>query len=260
MVYNPNGNSYRSAQAGYADTSSAVLDAGLRAYMLRVYNWMASGLVLTGLVAFIIANTGAMDMLYPLVQTADGQMVHQPSLLAYVVIFAPLGLVLVMQFGADRLSTTAVQGLFWSYCALMGASLSVIFLVYTQTSITEVFFITAGTFAATSLVGYTTKMHLTHFGSFLMMGVIGILIAMIVNMFLGSPALQFAISVLGVVIFTGLAAYKTQAIKAGYLQYGSAYGVDMAAKRSVYDALGLYITFVNLFMFMLRLFGQRNSR
>ena len=262
MAYNPLNNSYRTAQAGYGATAStAVLDAGLRAYMLRVYNWMASGLVLTGIVAFAISHTAAINAFYPLVQTASGQIVRAPSILAYISIFAPLAFVMVLSFGVNRMSTTTVQALFWVFCAAMGASLTNIFLVYTQSSITEVFFITAGTFAGTSLFGYTTKMNMTNFGGFLIMGVIGIIIAMVVNIFLHSPAIAFAVSILGVLIFTGLTAYDTQRIKANYVQLGASYGTAMAGKRSVYDALTLYLNFINLFMFLLQIFGQRsNSR
>jgi uncharacterized protein len=260
MAYNPNGNSYRTAQAGYADSSAAVLDQGLRAYMLRVYNWMASGLVLTGLIAFAISHTRAMDAFYPMVQTASGDYIRHPSILAYAAIFAPLVFVMVLSFGVNKLSTTAAQALFWAFCATMGASLTSIFIIYTQTSITEVFFVTAGTFAGTSLYGYTAKRDLTSFGSFLIMGLIGILIAMVVNIFLHSPAIAFAISILGVLIFVGLTAYDTQRIKVSYLQYGASYGTEMAGKRSVFDALTLYLNFINLFMFLLQLFGQRNNR
>jgi len=260
MAYNPNGNSYRTAQAGYTAYGSAALDQGLRSYMLRVYNWMASGLVLTGLVAFGISHSGLMNAFYPLVQTADGSFIREPSILAYISIFAPLAFVMVLSFGVNKLSTTAAQALFWAFCAVMGASLTNIFLVYTQMSITEVFFITAGTFAGISLYGYTTKRDLTSMGSFMMMGLIGIIIAMLVNMFLHSAAIAFAVSVLGVLIFVGLTAYDTQRIKASYLQFGGAYGPDMAGKRSVYDALQLYLNFINLFMFLLQMFGQRNGR
>ena len=260
MAYNPNGNSYRSAQAGYADTSSAVLDQGLRSYMLRVYNWMSSGLVLTGIIAYAISHTSLINAFYPLVQTANGSVVAEPSMLAYIAIFAPLGFVMVLSFGVNKLSTTAAQALFWGFCATMGASLTSIFIMYTQTSIAQVFFVTAGTFAGTSLYGYTTRRNLTSMGSFLMMGLIGIIIAMVVNIFLHSPAIAFAVSVLGVLIFVGLTAYDTQRIKTSYLQYGGAYGVQMANKRSVYDALTLYLNFINLFMFLLQLFGQRSSR
>jgi len=261
MPYNPNGNSYRTAQAGYAAADrTALLDQGLRAYMLRVYNWMASGLVLTGLVAFGISHTGAMNALYPVVQDASGNLVQTATPLAYISIFAPLAFVLVLSFGVNKLSTTAAQALFWAFCAVMGVSLTTIFLRYTQASIAEVFFITAGTFAGTSLYGYTAKRDLTSFGSFLMMGLIGIIIARVVNIFMHSPAINFAISVLGVLIFVGLTAYDTQRIKATYLQYGGAYGTGMADKRSVYDALTLYLNFLNLFLFLLQLFGQRNNR
>jgi FtsH-binding integral membrane protein len=261
MAYNPDSNSYRTAQVGgYAATGTVALDAGLRAYMLRVYNWMASGLLLTGIIAFAISHTSAMNAFYPLVQAADGSMVYHPTILAYAAIFSPMVFVMVLSFGVNKLSTTAAQALFWAFCACMGASLTSIFMVYTQSSIGAVFFITAGTFAGTSLYGYTAKADLTKFGSFLIMGLIGILIAMLVNFFLHSNALQFAISVLGVLIFTGLTAYDTQRIKVSYLQFGSSYGTAMAGKRSVYDALTLYLNFINLFMFLLQLFGQRNSR
>ena len=259
MAYNPNGNSYRTAQAGYADSSTAVLDQGLRAYMLRVYNWMASGLVLTGIIAFAISHTSAMNAFYPLVQTASGEYVYHPSILAYAAIFAPLVFVMVLSFGVNKLSTSAAQALFWAFCATMGASLTSIFILYTQTSISEVFFITAGTFAGTSLYGYTAKRDLTSFGSFLIMGLIGIVIAGLVNMFLQSSMLYFVISVAGVLIFAGLTAYDTQRIKTSYMQYGASYGTAMAGKRSVYDALSLYLNFINLFMLLLQLLGNRNN-
>jgi uncharacterized protein len=260
MAYNPNGNSYRTAQAGYtAAGSAALLDQGLRAYMLRVYNWMASGLVLTGVVAYTISHTSLINAFYPMVQTAAGQFVRAPSPLAYIAIFLPLVFVMVMSFGINKLSTTAAQALFWVFCAAMGASLTNIFLVYTGDSIVRVFFITAGTFAATSIYGYTTKSDLSRMGSFLFMGLIGIIIAGVVNMFIGSSALQFAISVIGVLVFTGLTAFDTQRIKATYVQYAYADGVDGAAKRSVYDALSLYLNFINLFMLLLQLLGNRNS-
>lgn len=260
MAYNPNGNSYRTAQSGFAAGSTVALDQGLRAYMLRVYNWMSSGLVLTGLVAFAISHTSLMNAFYQLAPTANGGMALHPTILAYAAIFAPLVFVMVLSFGVNKLSTTAAQALFWAFCATMGASLTSIFIMYTQASITEVFFITAGTFAGTSLYGYTAKRDLTSIGSFLVMGLIGIMIAMVVNIFLHSPAVQFAISILGVLIFVGLTAYDTQRIKTSYLQVGSSYGTAMAGKRSVFDALTLYLNFINLFLFLLQLFGQRNNR
>ena len=258
MAFNPN-QSYRTVQAGYAAYGSAALDAGLRAYMLRVYNWMASGLVLTGLIAFAISHTALMSLFYQPIQTPAGVMLH-PTILAYAAIFAPLAFVLVLSFGVNKLSTTAAQTLFWVFCATMGASLTNIFMVYTETSIAEVFFITVSMFAATSLYGYVTGRDLTSWGSFFFMGLIGIIVAMLVNIFLHSPAVAFAISILGVFIFLGLTAYDTQRIKTGYLQLGSAYGAATAGKRSVYDALQLYLNFINLFLFMLQIFGQRSQR
>jgi FtsH-binding integral membrane protein len=255
MAYSPDFRAYPRASAA---TTAAVLDAGLRAYMLRVYNWMASGLLLTGVVAYAIANTSLINAFYPLVQTPFGT-THQATPLAMISIFLPLAFVLVLSLGVNKLSTTAAQALFWVFCAAMGASLTNIFLVYTSESIVRVFFITAGTFAATSLFGYTTKTDLTKMGGFLMMGLFGIIIASLVNMFVGSSALQFAISIIGVVVFTGLTAYDTQRIKSSYLQFAYAEGVDGAAKRSVYDALSLYLNFINLFMLLLQLLGNRNN-
>jgi len=226
--------------------------------MLRVYNWMASGLLLTGVVAYAIANTALINAFYPLVQTPFGYS-HQATPLAMISIFLPLAFVLVLSLGVNKLSTTAAQALFWVFCAAMGASLTNIFLVYTSESIVRVFFITAGTFAATSLFGYTTKTDLTKMGGFLMMGLFGIIIASLVNMFVGSSALQFAISIIGVVVFTGLTAYDTQRIKADYVQYAYAMGPDGATKRSVYDALSLYLNFINLFMMLLQLLGVRRD-
>jgi len=255
MAYSPDTRTYRASAA----TSAAVLDEGLRAYMLRVFNWMASGLLLTGIVAYGISHTALMNAFYPAVMTQSGALVRQPSGLAFIAMIAPLGFVMVLSFGVNKLSKTAAQSLFWAFCALMGASLTSIFLIYTQTSIVEVFFITAATFAAVSLYGYTTKADLSRFGSFLIMGLIGVVIASVVNIFLQSTMMQFAISVIGVLVFTGLTAYDTQRIKADYVQFGYSFGPEMAAKRSVYDALGLYLNFVNLFMMLLQLMGNRRS-
>ena len=244
----------------YAPTAvdGAALDAGLRSYMLRVYNWMASGLLLTGIVAYGIANTSLISLFYQRVMTPRGISV-QPTILGYAAIFAPLAFVLVLQFGVSRMSRSTVQALFWAFAAAMGASMANIFLIYSGASIARVFFITAGTFGAMSLYGYTTKADLSRFGSFLMMGLIGILIASLVNMFVGSTALQFAISVIGVLVFVGLTAYDTQRIKGDYQQYAYAEGTDGAAVRSVFDALSLYLNFINLFQLLLSLFGGRNS-
>jgi FtsH-binding integral membrane protein len=254
MAFSPQSGAYPRASAA----TTAVYDAGLRAYMLRVYNWMASGLLLTGVVAYGIANTSLVNLFYPLVQTPFGY-AHQATALAMIAMFAPLAFVLVLSLGVNRLSTTAAQALFWVFCAAMGASLVNIFLVYTSESIVRVFFITAATFAATSLYGYTTRTDLTRFGSFLFMGLIGIIIASLVNIFLASSALQFAVSIIGVLVFTGLTAYDTQRIKSSYQQFAYAEGFDGAAKRSVYDALSPYLNFINLFMLLLQLLGNRNN-
>jgi uncharacterized protein len=257
MAFSPDYRTYTGTTR--AAETAAVLDAGLRAYMLRVYNWMASGLVLTGAVAYAIASTSLINVFYPLKMLPTGQMVHAPGMLAWAAIFAPLVFILVLNAGVNRFSTTAVQGLYWAFCAAMGASLTNIFLIYTGDSIVRVFFITAGTFAAMSIWGYTTRTDLTKFGSFLMMGLFGIILASLVNIFLGSAGMQFAISVVGVLVFTGLTAWDTQRIKAGFVQFAYAYGPDEAAKRSIFDALGLYLNFVNMFQFLLMLMGNRNS-
>ncbi len=254
MALSPDFRSY-SGVSGSAATQ-AVVDAGLRAYMLRVYNWMASGLLLTGIVAYVIANTSLLGLFYHQVATPTGVTI-QPTGLALVSIFLPLAFVMVMSFGVNKLSRTTAQTLYWLFCAAMGASLTNIFLIYTSDSIVRVFFITAATFGAVSLYGYTTRADLSRMGSFLFMGLIGVIIAAVVNMFMQSSALQFAISIIGVLVFTGLTAYDTQRIKADYVQYAYSYGPEQAAKRSVYDALGLYLNFINLFMLLLQLLGNR---
>jgi FtsH-binding integral membrane protein len=255
MAFSPDYRAYPTQSA----TTTAVLDAGLRAYMLRVYNWMSSGLLLTGIVAYVIAHTGLMNAFFPVVQTATGRLVQAPTPLAYIAMFAPLGFVLVLSFGVNRLSTTTVQALFWAFCGAMGASLTSIFVVYTGESIVRVFFITAATFAATSLYGYTTKSDLTRMGSFMMMGLFGIIIASLVNIFMQSSALQFAISIIGVVVFVGLTAWDTQRIKGDYVQFAYAEGTELATRRGVYDALSLYLNFINLFMSLLQILGVRNN-
>jgi FtsH-binding integral membrane protein len=203
----------RSAPA--AGVAQEAIDAGLRAYMLRIYNYMASGLALTGIVAWVAAN-------YGFYQAIAG------TPLFWLVLLAPLGLVFALSFGIQRMNPGTAQALFWAYSGLMGLSLAGIFLVYTGASIARVFFITGGTFAAMSLYGYTTRTDLTRFGSFLMMGLIGIIIASLVNIFIASSALHFAISVIGVLVFVGLTAYDTQQIKEMYWE-GDASGT--ATKR-----------------------------
>jgi FtsH-binding integral membrane protein len=250
------------APAGWgrvATADAAAIDAGLRAYMLRVYNWMASGLLLTAIVSYMIASNPAVSSLfYEVVRTSRGNAVT-PTMLGWIAMFAPLAFILVLSFGINRMSKTGAQALFWIFCAVMGASLSNIFLIYTSASVASTFFVVSAMFAGVSLYGYTTKADLTRMGTFMMMGLIGIIIAGIVNMFVGSSALQFAISVIGVVVFVGLTAYDTQRIKADYLEYAYAEGTDEAGKRSVFDALGLYLNFINLFQLMLQFMGVRQN-
>ncbi len=231
---------------GYGATTidRPAIDEALRAYMLRVYNYMGSGLALSAIVALLVSQSPA------LMQTLFG------SGLAFVVMLAPLGLLLVMSFGANKLSAGAVQGLYWAFTATMGVSLSTIFMVYTGQSILRVFFITAAMFGAMSLWGYTTKRDLTGMGSFLFMGVIGLIIASVVNIFLGSSVLQFAISAITVLVFTGLTAYDTQRIKSEFYESNPA---DVMTKQAIFGAVSLYVNFINIFMALLQLFGQKNE-
>jgi hypothetical protein len=224
----------RNAAAAPAD-----LDVGLRNYMLRIYNYMASGLALTGIVAYVFAASG----IYL-------EIARTP--LIYVVMLAPLGLVMWMSFGINRMSAATAQGVFWLYAGVMGISMASIFLVFTGASIARVFFITAGTFAAMSLYGYTTRTDLSRFGSFLMMGLIGIILASLVNLFIGSTAIQFAVSVIGVLVFVGLTAYDTQRIKEMYFEGDAAV---IAGKKAIMGALTLYLDFINLFMLLLQFMG-----
>lgn len=231
---------------GYGATTidRPAIDEALRAYMLRVYNYMGSGLALSAIVALLVSQSPA------LMQTLFG------SGLAFVVMLAPLGLLLVMSFGANKLSAGAVQGLYWAFTATMGLSLSTIFMVYTGTSILRIFFITAAMFGAMSIWGYTTKRDLTGMGTFLFMGVIGLIIASVVNIFLGSTMLQFAISAITVLVFTGLTAYDTQRIKSEFYESNPA---DIQTKQAIFGATSLYVNFLNIFMALLQLFGQRNN-
>jgi uncharacterized protein len=221
------------------------IDVGLRDYMLRIYNYMASGLALTGIVAYFFASSG---LYRELAQTP----------LIYLVILAPFGFVLALSYGINRMQASTAQALFWLFSAVMGLSLASIFLVYTGASIARVFFITAGTFAAMSIYGYTTQRDLSGMGSFMMMGLIGIIIASVVNLFLASSALQFAISVIGVIVFVGLTAWDTQRIKQMYFEIDHSDG-QMAGKTAIMGALSLYLDFINLFMMLLQLLGARRD-
>ena len=256
MAYSPDFRSTSASMSGIA--GAAALDQGLRAYMLRVYNWMASGLLLTGIVAYGVANTSLLSLFYHAVPTEYGMRIA-PTALGTLSMFAPLAFVLVLSFGVNRLSRSSVQALYWAFCVAMGASLTNIFLIYAHDSIARVFFISAAMFAGMSIYGYTTRSDLSRMGSFLIMGLWGIILASLLNMFLHSSGIQFAVSIIGVVVFTGLTAYDTQRIKVSYTQFAYAEGTDGAAKRSVYDALSLYLNFINLFMLLLQLTGNRNS-
>jgi hypothetical protein len=219
------------------------IDEGLRSYMLQVYNYMGLGLALTGFVAYFAAASG---FYLAIAQTP----------FIWLVMLAPLGLVFFLSARIQKMSVGAAQISFWGFAALMGLSLAFVFLAFTGASVARVFFITAGTFGAMSLYGYTTKRDLTAWGSFLFMGLIGIIIASLVNIFLVSSALQFAISVIGVIVFVGLTAYDTQQIKEMYYEGD---GSDVMTKKTIMGALRLYLDFINLFIMLLQLFGQQRQ-
>jgi FtsH-binding integral membrane protein len=219
-------------------------DVGLRQHMLRVYNYMASGLLLTGIVAYVVANSPSVfNAIYG-------------TPLAWVVMLAPLGFVFFLQLRLNAIKASTAQAVFWAFAAVMGLSLATIFVVFTGASIARVFFITAGTFAAMSLYGYTTRKDLSAWGSFLFMGLIGIVIASLVNMFIHSTALQFIVSIVGVLVFVGLTAFDTQRIKE---EYSANYDRETSGKLAIWGALRLYLDFINLFMMLLQLFGQRRD-
>jgi uncharacterized protein len=233
--------------------AGAIVDEGLRSYMLRVYNYMLVGLAMTGASAWAVANTpiGALFLQRGMI---NGHPTVGLTMLGLVALFVPLGMVFFLSFRINRMSLGAAQATFWIYAGLMGVSLAPVLLIYTGASVAEVFFITAATFGAMSLWGYTTRRDLTGFGSFLFMGLIGIIIAMVVNMFLHNSMMQLVICVIGVLIFTGLTAYDTQRIKESYdvNMDGSAQG-----RGAIMGALRLYLDFVNLFMMLIQLMGNR---
>ncbi|GLI98694.1 Bax inhibitor-1/YccA family protein [Sphingobium sp. BS19] len=224
-------------------------DAGLRTYMLAVYNYMASGLLLTGIVAMLVANSAGVRAVF---FAASGT----PTLLGWIAVFAPLALVFTLSVGINRLSEPTVKALFWTYAILMGVSLSTILLAYTGVSVARTFFVTAAAFGGLSLWGYTTKRNLSAFGTFLIMGVVGLLIAMIVNMFLRSSTLDLIVSAIGVLLFAGLTAFDTQKIKSVYFDVA---GTEFRGKAVVMGALTLYLDFLNLFLFLLRFMGDRRQ-
>ena len=232
-----------------ARSSSAEIDLGLKAYMNKVYSFMAVGLALTGVIAHL-TSTMAFDFRTN-TMTAFGNAIYG-SPLAFIIMLAPLGFIIALNMGIAKMKESTVQILFWAFAAVMGLSLSSIFIQYTGESVARVFFISAGAFGALSLYGYTTKKDLTGWGSFLFIGLIGILIASIVNIFVASSALQFGISVIGVLVFAGLTAYDTQRIKAMYFDNSGQEG-----KKAIMGALTLYLDFINLFIMLIQLFGQR---
>jgi uncharacterized protein len=243
---------FTTAAQSYEQTRAVERDAGLRAYMLRIYNYMASALALTGIVALFAANSPAfLSLLY---QVENGNPVGISGF-GWLVMFAPLGLVLWLSFGIHRMSLFTAQAIYWSYATLIGLSMASIFIVYTGESIARTFFVTAGTFGAMSIYGYTTKRDLSGWGSFLIMGLIGLLVASLVNIFLQSSALGFATSVIGVLIFVGLTAYDTQKLKGIYYQVAGS--GEALAKASIMGALNLYMDFINIFIYLLRFMGER---
>ena len=229
-------------QNTYSQSQSTAIDQGLRDYMMKVYNYMTSGLAISGLVAWGFSQSPTlMGAIYG-------------TALQWVVMLAPLGFIFFLGARLQKMSTSAAQMTFWAFAAVMGISLSYIFIVFTGVSIVRVFLITSCTFAAMSIYGYATKRDLTKFGSFLMMGLIGIIIASLVNIFMKSSMMYFVISILGVLIFVGLTAYDTQKIKNMYVSSDTG---EIMGKEAVMGALTLYLDFINLFIMLLRLFGQR---
>lgn len=226
---------------GAIDT--AQFDAGLRSYMLSIYNYMTSGILLTGIVALLFAQSGM-----------AAQVFMGGGILPWVIILSPLAIVFAMSFGQGKFSAATLQLMFWGFATLMGLSMSTIFLVYTGESIATTFFATAAAFAGLSLFGYTTKKDLSGWGSFLIMGVVGLLVAMLLNIWLQSSMLSFAISGIGVLIFAGLTAYDTQRLKSMYAHVA---GTDMMGKVVIMGALSLYLDFINMFQFLLAFMGGR---
>jgi hypothetical protein len=238
----------RAAAAGFgaaAGTRDAAYDAGLRSYMLSVYNRMTSGVLLTGIVAMLFASGGA--------ESPAARILIGGGPLAWIIMLAPLGFVMAMSFGQNRMKTSTMSMLFWIFAVVMGLSLSTIFLQYTGTSVAGAFFSTAAAFAGLSLYGYTTKRDLAPLGTFLIMGLVGLIVASLVNLFLQSGTMALVISAIGVLLFAALTAYDTQKIKSMYFEVR---GTEFAGKAAIMGALTLYLDFINMFLFILRLFGS----
>lgn len=245
---------YTQAARQTSAAQATTYDVGLRAYMLKIYNYMGSALAITGIVALLaVQSTAFLNAMYMM----EGSAITGMKPLAWIIMLAPLGMAMMLGFGIQRMSLGAAQASFWGFAVVMGLSLTTIFLTYTGTSIARVFFITAGTFGAMSIYGYTTQRDLTKIGSFLIMGVIGLILASLVNIFLQSSALQFALSVIGVLVFIGLTAYDTQKLK--NLYYELQLEGEAMAKTVIMGALTLYLDFINIFMSLMHLLGDRRQ-
>ncbi|WP_197917123.1 Bax inhibitor-1/YccA family protein [Thiosulfatihalobacter marinus] len=234
-----------------AGTRAAEIDAGLRAHMNKVYSTMSVGMLLTFAVAWAVGTSPSLLGMF------RDPITLQPNILGWIVMFAPLGMIFGFGAAINRLSAAGAQLFFYAFAAVMGLSLAWIFVAFTGFSIAQVFLVTSIAFAGLSLWGYTTKKDISGWGSFLIMGVIGILVASIINIFLGSPAIMFAISILGVLIFAGLTAYDTQKIKNTYLEHAHSGDSEWLGKAAIMGALNLYLDFINMFMFLLQLLGNR---
>ncbi|MDX2221793.1 MAG: Bax inhibitor-1/YccA family protein [Rhodospirillaceae bacterium] len=250
MAYDTN----RRVQPGFGASTwdraeAAQIDVGLRQYMLRVYNYMASGLLLSGIVAVLVSSTGLSSLFF---QVTEGRLGYTG--LGWVAMLAPLGMILAMSFGAARMKLVTLQALYWAFVATMGVGLAVALMVYTGESVIRTFFITAASFGALSLYGYTTKRDLSGLGTFFMMGLIGLILASLANIFFESTMLQFVISVVGVLVFAGLTAYDTQRIKNTYFMVD---GTAAEGHSAVMGAVSLYLNFINLFQFLLAFLGNR---
>ena len=242
---------YQTIRTG-AGVRTGAVDAGLRAHMNKVYGTMAVGMVVTALVAWAVGSNEALLQLFRDPQTL------RPNMLGWIAMFLPLGMVFAFGATLNRISAAGAQLFFYAFAAAMGLSLAWIFAAFTGFSIAQTFLVTAIAFAGLSLWGYTTKKDISAWGSFLIMGVIGLIVASIVNIFLGSPAIMFAISILGVLIFAGLTAYDTQKIKSMYLQHAASMDKEWLGKSAIMGALNLYLDFINMFMFLLQFMGNRN--
>ncbi len=242
--FDPRATAARPAASAGLGREGVAFDAGLRSYMLSVYNYMASGVLWTGIVALLFATSGMARQVF-----------YGGGIFRYVIIFAPLLMVMFMGFRAHRMSTGAMQAFYWAFATVMGLSMSVIPLVYSGTSIAATFFATAAAFVSLSLWGYTTKKDLSAFGTFLIMGLVGLIVAMIANIFIRSDTMSLVISFIGVLLFAGLTAYDTQKIKSIYFQVQ---GSDMLGKSAILGALTLYLDFINMFQFLLSFMGSRD--